>query len=567
MLGLLEGDAPDTSTGDLVRVLAIIAALSMHRGIFSAREFRRATRKVGDGTSRRSLLTETRRARATMRQLRRIGLVSRSHRRKTRYSFHEASAKMCIDRLSGSPAFRVPFDTAGRSRLSQVEAAGDQLRAWLIAVEVGEQETAERNFDAAMAQGSYTRMLRCLERAGERYSLSGPLRLQLAILLDRTGDFKKAREEFSDDLLQTLDPASELSMIFAVTRLEASHDDVSAAGLELLSDHQDPLMAIVGMYWKLHIAAHEGNFASEELLDLATEALAEVESRGSHWLDYSLGRMHFDSLRHFYLQGANPVTAVAGQRRRAIGKYLRSRLPSYEAFETLYTRAHLVGHVFLPQHALFFEPVTPEQAALAGVELRDLETVEGLVKTAQRLYRYAQDQFAQYGDREALYLKADVMNAEMIETGCELDRFVIPLRNYERFIDSTGFEDLASYPQFHFLRWHMLKYYETVGKGGSLGARRAKEHLDAARMRLRRITAFDTAANNQYGLMRAKLLGLLLRWVEKPPHPAELTALSRQMEERGYERERRLLDHLAGQGSLPILELRDIFRFYPFVGQ
>ncbi len=67
--------------------------------------------------------------------------------------------------------------------------------------------------------------------------------------------------------------------------------------------------------------------------------------------------------------------------------------------------------------------------------------------------------------------------------------------------------------------------------------------------------------------MRAKLLAILLRWVEEPPPVAELRALSAQMAELGYAREERLLDHLAARGSLPILELESVFRFYPFVGQ
>ena len=59
----------------------------------------------------------------------------------------------------------------GQARLREHEAAGDPLKAWLVAVEIGAQEAAAEHFDAAMASGPYTRMLRCLVRAKERYSL------------------------------------------------------------------------------------------------------------------------------------------------------------------------------------------------------------------------------------------------------------------------------------------------------------------------------------------------------------------------------------------------------------
>ena len=155
----------------------------------------------------------------------------------------------------------------------QLLSSGNSVTAWLVAVEVGAQQAAQANFDAAMASGPYTRMLRCLLRARARYELSAPLRLQLAILLDRTGDFAASRSEFTDDLMRTLDPTSELSAMFAASRLEASHDEKSAAGLELLLANPERLVVIVGEYWELHIAAHLGSFASRKLLDLATEAL------------------------------------------------------------------------------------------------------------------------------------------------------------------------------------------------------------------------------------------------------------------------------------------------------
>jgi hypothetical protein len=563
---LLKGDAPDSESFDLVEVLAVVAALSMHSGSFSERALRRAENALaGDPGAGGSVGAQRRRA--TLRRLRRIGLVTRSHQRGTLYQFHEASAKLCIDELSNHFSFEGPFGMVGRSRLQEVSSAGDPLKAWLIAVEVGAQGEAAMHFDAAMASGPYTRMLRCLERAKDRYDLSPALHLQMAILLDRTGDFEASQEAFSDEVLLTLDPSSELSLIFIATRLEASHDHTLLPAIDLLCNHPDRVVAIVGEYWKLHFAAHGGRFASPRLLALGVEALDLARSHESHWLDYSLGRIHFDSLRHFYLEGAMPVEAVVNPERRAIGEYLSPRLPSYDAFETLYTRAHLVGQVLLPQVGIFFEPVTPEQAALAEVELREVETKNGLVAVAQRLYRSAREQFRQYGDREAEYLQADVLFTDMIEEGVTLDDFGVGLHQYERFIKRTGIEDIASYPHLYFLRWHMLKYYEVLPQVNRLAPQQADDHLDAAHRRLQRVVELDSAAGNKYGLMRAEMLEILLRWVKGPPAEEELRSLAQQMSEHGYGWERRLLDHLADSGPLPFLELREVFRFYPFVGQ
>jgi hypothetical protein len=155
----------------------------------------------------------------------------------------------------------------------------------------------------------------------------------------------------------------------------------------------------------------------------------------------------------------------------------------------------------------------------------------------------------------------------MIETGRSLDGLDVRLREYQRFIDSTGFRDIASYPHLYYVRWHMLQYYRALAYGATPAPGSADEHLAAAWRHLRQIIELDTEVGNAYGLMRAKLLGVLLGWVREPPATRELTSLAAQMQERGYMREAMLLAHLAGRQPLPIAELHGVFRFYPFVGQ
>ena len=186
------------------------------------------------------------------------------------------------------------------------------------------------------------------------------------------------------------------------------------------------------------------------MLELANEALGLIEVRQSqHWLTYALGRMHFDSLRHHYLQGGTPAGEIASHARRSLDSYLSDRLPTYEGMHVLYGRAHLVGHVLLPGLAIFAQPVVVDERALAGVGASNASTVNDLAKTALRLYRRAREEFWQYGDREAEYLQAEVLNAEMVQAEGDLDTFLVRLNAYQEFIEGTGFEDLYSYPRFY----------------------------------------------------------------------------------------------------------------------
>ncbi|MGN6201521.1 MAG: hypothetical protein ACTHNY_03850, partial [Solirubrobacterales bacterium] len=548
MMSLLEGEADPAVFPSLSRVLAVTAALSVHRGTFSRREVRRALRKANREPLGLSRLRSAARARLTFWRLRRTGLVPKLNAGGSRYLFHEAIAELCIDRLSHDAAFEEPFVAAGGGRLKEQLRKGNDLNAWLIAAEVGETEVLLRNFDAALGRGAYQRMARCLKRARSRYEmlpesyeLPPEIRVQLAIQLDRTGSFKESRAEFTDAVLPDLDESEELGLILTASRIEASHDRASEADIEVLRRSPDRLTAIIGEYWKLHIAAHRGRFDSSGMLELAHEALGLIEGRQSqHWLTYALGRVHFDSLRHHYLQGGTPTSEIGSDARYALESYLSDRMPTYKAMQVLYGRAHLVGHVFLPGLAIFARPVAAEERALAELPASDVSTVNDLADTALRLYRRAREEFWQYGDREAEYLQAEVMNAEMIQAEADLDLFPVRLNAYKEFIAETGFKDLYSYPHFYLFRWCMLKHYQQVFHPTSTQPEVASYYLDRASAHLEEMTELDTAVGNRYGLARTKLLKLLLRAASDAVDPAAWTSLAEEMGRDGYHFEERL---------------------------
>lgn len=568
MMRLLEGEDEPAAYPGLARVLAVTAALSVHRGTFSRSEFRRALRKTDQERGGRSRLWSAARAGLTFRRLRQIGLVPKLNAGGSRYLFHEAIAEICIDKLSRDPAFERPFFEAGRMRLQDQTKKGDDLTAWLIAAEIGDGEVLGRTFDAALGRGAYQRMARCLKRARSRYELAPEARLQLAILLDRIGSFRESRAEFADALLADLGESEELAVVLAASRIEASHDRASEADIKMLRRSPDRLTAIIGEYWGLHIAAHRGRFDSKGMLELANEALDLIDGRQSrHWLTYALGRMHFDSLRHHYLQGGTPTDEIASDTRYALDTYLSDRMPTYEAMHVLYGRAHLVGHVLLPRLAIFAKPVTAGERALADIGPNDASTVNDLAKTALRLYRRAREEFWQYGDREGEYLQAEILNSEMVQASGDLDPFLVRLNAYKEFIEETGFEDLYSYPRFYLFRWCVLKHYQTLFGAGSSEQPPTDYYLERASAHLEEMTELDAAVGNRYGLARGELLKLLLRAVDEAVEPADWTILAEQMGREGYHFEERLGHHLAMRPLLTHSELREIFRFYPFVQQ
>jgi hypothetical protein len=558
-----EVTAPD----GLLRLLAIVVALSVHSGGFTRGELWRAvTSTSGDRSLSSSVVNRLHLYRRFVR-VRKIGLVPRMHLGGARYVFHEAIAELVVDRLWQVAAFQDAFVKAGEVRLRCITTPEDALDAWLVAAEIGDQDRMQDLFDGAMARGGYWRMVRCLRRAETRYPLSSLTRLQLAILLHRTGELAQSREEFTDDLLDALGSSEDLAIMFVTSRMEATHDEAAEAALDVLCNQESRLATIIGSYWKVHMAAHHGQFDADALLEMADELRGMLNGEESYWSVYALARMHFDSLRHLYLEGRASRQQIKSPQREAIYDYVRDRLATAEPLHALYIKAHLVCHVLLPNRELYGEPIDEDDAVAADLTFEERRDPEGLIRAAQRLYRQAAEDFGQYGDREALYLRADILNADMIACADDLAGVERLLDDYSAFGDAN-FRSIASYPHLYRLRWHVLMHYEALKAGDWADA---DHHLSNARARLKPIIELDTVARNRYGCMRAELLGTLLDGIRQPLDFNRLAALESTMDGYGYGIEVRLIRHLREMRSreqiITQTDLLPVFRFYPFVHQ
>lgn len=563
---LLAGDT-SAAAPESIRILALLAAVSMYRGAFSRRSLWRAMR-VAARESEGSATVVTFQLALAFRRFQQVGMVPKIHVDTTRLIFHEDIARQCIDQLWGDPAFMPIFLAIGTARLGRLDDDKDAMRAWLVAVEIGDQGALAAKFDAALLTGSYQRMRSCLERAHSRYTFEDSTLLQLGILLDRAGKFSESRALFSGEIELDEDSSKELGVILTASRLESRHQDDYRAGLDVLVEHPDPFVAIVGEYWQLHIAAHLGSFEPWRLLRLAAAGFDSLDGGAGHWRLYSLGRIYFDALRHLYLSGVPDAAAYVSPEYQKLCGRLSEQLPTYEALRVLYTEAHLVGHVFLPRVAIFEERISDGEAAHAGLEREDVETVDSLVSTAQRLYRQAREEFGFYGDREESYLMAETLNARMIEREANLDALDGALEKYEDFIVGGSQNMLASYPQFYRFRREMIRYFR-IALDPEPAPDESAVHLSEAARYLDRVLALDRTVGNRYGELRAELLTLLLRCLheKKPLDEVELAEMERRAAHHGYGFEQKLLRHLAERNPPTAFELAEIFRFYPFVNQ
>jgi energy-coupling factor transporter ATP-binding protein EcfA2 len=562
---LMHGHIVDEPSERLLRVLALIAALSMHRGFFNLRDYRRAARAGTPHMRESQRIGEMLRMLLLLRRLRRIGVVPKVHLGGSHYVFHEAIAELLITRLWPSPSFKDTFITAGHYRLENLGVEQGRASYWLVATEIGDQVRMRDTFDSAMQSGAYAQMAEVIRRGADRYELSSAGRLQLAILLDRVGQFANARLQLSAATRANLDPADEMVVQYVLAHAESCHDEEATSDLVTLREHADRLVSLAARYWEIHIAAHQGTFAPDELEGLARPASRLASGSKAYWALYTAARMHFDLLRQRYLSGTASLESIATADRGS--SQLLRVVPIYDAFRLLYVQAHFVGHFLLPRFAMFHVP--PNEAEIEHVETRagELRTLDDLLTTAQRLYSRARDEFSQYGDREAQYLRADIMNCGLMNAGAGLSTVENDLYDYAEFIQKTGFSDIASYPHLYFFRWHILSYYQALLEGHASAVRTADEHLSEARRHLRHVIELDRACGNKYGLFRAEVLSALVDGIRRAFSSRPLKRLAEDATEAGYNFESKLLHHLMTRVSVTGEELRTILRFYPFVHQ
>lgn len=562
VVGLLGAGVQHSEDRDLASFLGVIAALSMHRGFFSRSQFGRAARLVADGSAWWSRLASRHRLGTMLRRMRRMGLIPWVRAGHGGYVFHEAVAELVIERLIHDRSFAETFGAVGSDRLHNDVHAGPDV-GWMIAVELGADVELEARFDPAMLSGAFVSMARTLERAAKRREIPSHVRLQLGLLYDRTGEFARAREVIDQDgPADTADPRAAEHLI---ARIEASHDDEARAASATLEQSEAPLVAAAGRYWDLHMAAHAGRFASNELSDLC-EQMRPLVSPSDRFAVFALARVHFDHMRHLYLSGRATAETIAAAADSEAGNTLRATLPTFKAMSLLYTQAHLCAHVVLPRMALEHGPPTRREAELLGVDASSLGSVDAVAALALELYERARDEFWQYGDREARYLDGDVVNAEMMVAAPEMfDSAESKLHSYEGFIRESGFADLASLPQVYFFRYHCLRYFDGLLERGE-SRRTPEEHLAEARRHLREAAALDDAAGNAYGRLRADLLGLFLDAAQQPLSRAAAQDLQRRTEQSGYTGLSRALA-VASSAQLTNVEVRALIRFTPVVHQ
>lgn len=577
LVDLIEGTSHQTSSAgiDLVRLVAFVTALSLYRGYFTNGDFLRVCWKASSNQPWAAQLVDYIKMWWLLRRLSRLGFVARVTAPNRQFVFHEAMAEHCKDRLETNETFWACFSVGVKSRLAGNEEQEPMIR-WLLSSELHDTRTMEDIFDQALLSGTLSPMVRCLDRNWSHVQDSPVIRYQYAMLLDQVGRFAESRLVFAGFPRQQI-KASALAGRVRLARVEVEHTSDSYAALSEIEQQGDTANTIAAQYWRIHLNAHRGIFRPDELTSIVRrmgQLFHKEDFERSHFLVHQAARVFFDAHRHVYLSGERVEERLDRLRRLPIEITLRQHLPQFLAFAILYREAHLLAHEFLPN--LVFFGTSPDFRSLSGKTQTEASiTPRAIVSIAREAYGRAQDEFALYGDREYLYLQADILNLEMLSQALSEDwnpeTVRLKLIDYEAFIQKTVFADLLSYPAFYFFRWHMLTFFRWLERGDLRHAQdEAEANFQSASKYLAKAVRFDQECGNAYGLWRNNFFTVLIKGLRHANAKAMVASLREfkvEAEKLGYSRDARIVQFLIDHPKITPLDIKQVILFFPFVHQ
>lgn len=575
LFGIIHGQILPTGTKarSHIRCLAVATALSLYRGTFHLAEFWRAVSQRRPTSSRFEVLRDALATVMVLRLMTRIGFTPRLSFGGRPFILHEAVAQEIKDTLQDQEYFRECFEVAAKWRLKRGEERHNGTIRWLFACELGDVAGMGECFEASLLSGNLHHMSRCLDRNWERLSDHPLVRFQYAYLLDKIGRFQESKTIYQE--LRN-DRAIETSLLDRVdlARVEAFHGKQANWVLRRISRSEVLANRVAAEYWLVHMDGHRGLFRPDALHSLAidlAEGYAERDFGRSHFLLYTAARIYFDAHRQAYLVGDSVQEQLKVLDRLPLRSILQRFLPQYRAFEILYRQAHLLANVILPDFAIHNRRPSNDQA-LALISKRSLDTsLIDIVEAAIRAYRRARDEFLVYGDREHLYLQANILDLWLQHPDVELENYRTDLVDYRKFIEKAGFTEIKSYPRLYFARWEIARYFKALlgNVGGGFPSLRAS-HVDETMAHLRAALRCDQICGNLYGQLRSEfLLGMLggLRARDPRALRESLVRFKSWAEVLGYRQFEGIAVELLSRTFLSPLDLRQLFLFSPFVHQ
>lgn len=556
----------------VVSVVAMICALSIHRGTFTESELNQATHEL---VRQKTIpLFERIRLKLIFKKLCRMGFVLESVLQNKIYSFHQILAEHLKDKTYENTKFNESFSIICNTLIKNEKENGNVLLTWLYQVELLKVNDIRESFGMAMTTGAYMTMLKALERNAETIGMRGfEIEYEQGLLCERVGRFEKAREHLklfieNDFIDKNLIAKAKISLI------EAEHG--SSATIELnsiINDNAiDSLIILEAKYWLIHMQAHQGIFHIDQLNEI--RALLELKWRSSNYYDFHellhfTRRVLFDCVRFHYLIGSCQKEYIYSLEHSELASNLELHHALYSAYKEKFFYAHYIHYDLLFMIALLEKIPDDIDEKIASI-INSNNVIFNLIDKAIFHYNEAITQFSAFGDKTAEYIKARVLELNIARGDVDVNSIKIKLLQYSKFINDCGVNDLQPYPHVYEFKFNITKSYEVMCSGSyiddfSLYFDQAKKELNIARNMF-----YNT--NNHYGVVMCDMYNSFLYGIEKRDTEAiktRLISVSYEARKNNYMRINKAIENIIHDENKVVswVYFMNLVKFFPFVHQ
>lgn len=568
-----DGELPNLPNS-LIRVIAAISILALHRGVFSRKELDACFARLAPND--RFFNSDLRHLRSDFQRLRRAGLVLEAIGRRRVYVFHQTLAEHFRDRFNSSAEFMNAFRTAGAEIRSMNWVKNDPLMRWLFAVELTDSRSMQTDFSAAMMSGAFGQMRRALDRNAPP-DMDVPLNYVRGVLAEKVGAWDDAKRWLRTATTSSGAHSNDWAKA-KLAQIEAMHGIDVRHELETIcqNHHIGALYRISAKYWLIHMDAHLGRFKIDEMRVIVQEiedGLTRFEAEDPYQLLHLARRAYFDLVRFHYLTGTTNDKFLGDHSSRDIARYLSRNLVTFDAYCEKFLYGHRIHYDFVFQlRGLQQRPDISSAPHLLPLEASN--NLSTLISAAIERYKLSAKIFSTFGDKTSEYIAPRIYELELMRDDADLDRLLTQLNEYKKFIDNSGLAELHPYPEVYYCKFHLKRAQQLLLRirtlsDGSLASAEYDVEMRRACDALERARAGFENSGNQYGLCMCRLYSgtlALLRPDDAAVAQGDIAGAKAIAEKFGYQRILSVIKRLNDRPLSPGY-VYDAVLYFPFVHQ
>jgi hypothetical protein len=565
--------SPDSERSRLLlRLIAAISALSIHRGVFSAEDLDAAFGALAP--SGWQLNGARQRLRAEFQRLRRNGFILEAVGRRRIFVFHQTLAEHFKDHFIAEETFREAFEAVGVVLKTRAWVRDVPLMAWLYAIELNDAAGAHRSFASALCSGAYAMMRRALLRNMYEPAIS-TLTYEQGVLAEKVGEWTEARSALRN-FVSTVEGDDNARAKAIIALIEAEHGPNSRSELREIANSTavSHFLRLSARYWVLHLDAHEGAFDAaglDDVLNALEKSRADLASAHGYDFLHLARRVFFDRVRYHYLIGNCSGRVISELDQRPMSAFLATHHVAFNAYREKFILGHSIHYDYVFQLGVLGIRPAIDNAILPSDAGSDIES---MISAAIGYYESSMARFSVFGDKTKEYIKPRLLEVKMMQHGADLERLLPDLNAYNIAVQESGLADLAPYPYVYLFKLHFKMAFEallmsTYHADNAVGTKFFDAEFERARASLAKADALFSVSRNVYGKAMCRMFWIAVTALEQRDFEQcreRLAALGVEAQERGYERILAVVRYL--EGNKPTAhDLIRIVTYFPLVHQ